>query len=210
MTYRSVMIPKLFVQVSPSSIHPPLERAWREMFPDWQYQKFDERGMIEYFQSNPLNDFPKMEEIFWSFEREEHRINLFAYFYLFHNGGVFLDKKAIVNKNLESLVSENVVFVNSWQNYYNYRYIFTGFIMVEAGNELMYAALENCYKAVTKPWEQCHYWFDKEMYRITRMYPKKVKILQQHNSLTSSKVSNIFGVSFIYNENETIMTIPDN
>ena len=180
------MIPKLFVQVSPSSIHPPLERAWREMFPDWQYQKFVERGMIEYFQSNPLNDFPKMEEIFWSFERRASYKSI-CIFLSFSQWWRISRQKAIVNKNLESLVSENVVFVNSWQNYYNYRYIFTGFIMVEAGNELMYAALENCYKAVTKPWEQCHYWFDKEMYRITRMYPKKVKILQQHNSLTSSR-----------------------
>lgn len=204
------MIPKLFVQVCPSAFEPPAERIWQDILPHWQYHKFDEPGMVEYFRNHPLSGFSNIEEKFWSFEREGDRTNLFVLYYLFQNGGVYVDCKANVDKNLEALLTEDVVLVSSWLNHYNYRYIFTGFIMVEVGNELILAALENYYNTITRPWEQCHYWFNKEMYRITRSYRKQVKILQQHNSSTSSHVSQNYGVSFILDQNEMVLIIPDN
>ena len=198
------MIPKLIFQTSKAPLEAHVKQYVCEKLPDWEYEYFDDERILDYFRANPMSEFPNLEEKFMSFERGEHRADLFRYFYLFQNGGVFLDSDAMIDDGLKEYMKEDIVLVNSWMNYYNYRYIYNGFIMVEPRNALIYEALENCYNTDNQTLQKCYHYFCKELYRMIRGYEGEVKFFQEHNCLTCSKVPRNYGGSRIYDGKHVI------
>lgn len=81
-----MLIPKVIVQTSRKPIYQYTVDMIKELSPGWDYQYFDDNRVIQFFVSNPLEEFPDVVQKFLSFSYGEYRADLFRYYYLYVNG----------------------------------------------------------------------------------------------------------------------------
>jgi len=111
--------------------------------PGWEYIFFNDSDIIDFFNSNPHNEFPDIASVFWSFENGAHRADLFRYYYLYLYGGVYLDTDAMVYVNLDTIVQDfDFVSVKSVKSCS----IFQGILYSNPKNKFIYEALKDAYR----------------------------------------------------------------
>jgi hypothetical protein len=59
--------------------------------PGWAYSHFNDEEIIDFFNKNPILGFEDISIKFYQIRRGEHRADLFRYYYIYLNGGLFLD-----------------------------------------------------------------------------------------------------------------------
>jgi hypothetical protein len=139
----TTLIPKNFIQTSKSK-QPPhvIKQIKAQLAPGWNYTHFLDSDIMEFFRVNPHPDFPNIKERFYEINNGAHRADLFRYYYLLINGGVFLDSDAMIYENIESIIKDNsFVSVSS----YTIGTIFQGFLCTTANNPIIYKALQHAY-----------------------------------------------------------------
>ena len=131
---------------------------------NWRYEFYDDDGVIKFFLDNPINDLPDIIYKYKSLSKGAHKADLFRYYYLYINGGVFMDSDAMIYKNIESITMEyNFISVNSSVHPGS---IFQGIIGASPKNELIRKALVHAYCTPPEYLEMdFHYWC-KELYNI--------------------------------------------
>lgn len=100
------MMNKTIVQTSvvkPNQDH--IDRL-RLMASGWEYVHFDDTEIIDYFRNNPLPGFEMIEEKFRAIRRGEHRADLFRYYYIYLNGGFFVDLDFELTHDLNEVVKK--------------------------------------------------------------------------------------------------------
>lgn len=106
------MIPRILLQTSVHPLPVHVQEQWKRRTTDeWQTFWFDDAGIFKYFEDNPLPEFPNIKEVFLSFERGAHRADLFRYYFLYHNGGIFIDSDAMAEVSLDYFIRDNVDYV---------------------------------------------------------------------------------------------------
>jgi mannosyltransferase OCH1-like enzyme len=50
-----------------------------------------------------LKEFPNIAEVFHSFEKGEHKSDLFRYYFLYVKGGVFMDTDAMIEVDIDTI-----------------------------------------------------------------------------------------------------------
>jgi mannosyltransferase OCH1-like enzyme len=137
------MIPKTIIQ---TSIHRPPEHVVDKILAKivgWTYLHFDDEAMISFFQDNYLEEFKDIVTKFHSITSGPHKTDLFRYYYLYLNGGVYMDTDAMLKLNLDDIVKDyTFISVNST---YIKKSIFQGFLGVTPRNDIIYKALQNIY-----------------------------------------------------------------
>src|SRR6056300_623721 len=101
------MIPKVIVQTSRKE--KPEEyvvNMIKKRSIGWNYKHYNDKEVIQFFQENPLSEFPNVIEKFFSFSYGEHRADLFRYYYLYVNGGVYFDTDAMIERNIDNIVKD--------------------------------------------------------------------------------------------------------
>ena len=63
--------------------------------PGWTYEHYTDAEIIRFFQQNPIHELPNVIEKFYSLQYGEHRADLFRYYFLYLNGGVYMDCRLI-------------------------------------------------------------------------------------------------------------------
>lgn len=138
-------IPKVIFQTSPKPQPDHVVEKINSHCPGWKYIHFTDEGILDFFNQAPLEEFPKITDKFHSFSHGAHRADLFRYYYLFLNGGVFLDSDAMIETHIEAIINHfSFVSINGYQ--INKKLIFNGFIAATPQNEIIYAALKNLYQ----------------------------------------------------------------
>jgi lipopolysaccharide biosynthesis glycosyltransferase len=161
-------IPKIFFQTSkrplPSYIHDMI----RSYLPDyWTYTNYIDGDEIPFFEKYPLSDFPDIVAKFRSLKRGEHRADLFRYYYLYVNGGVYMDSDAMIFQNIDTIVKDySFISVNSWIPNTISNYI----LMAEKGSPIIYKALSNMYSLDFAILDKDFHYICKDLYNIYKSY----------------------------------------
>lgn len=112
--------------------------------PDWKYEHFDDEELFTFISSNPIEEFPKSLEIANKLQGPQ-RTDFFRYYYIYLNGGVYLDYDAVLNKPLDEIVKDYNFF--TVKSILNNDSIFNGFIGAEPKNTIIYQALKAIYQS---------------------------------------------------------------
>jgi mannosyltransferase OCH1-like enzyme len=138
-----VKIPKLIFQTSKDKLPDYVVELIKSKSQDWVYNHFTDKDIIEFFKSNYLDEFPNILDVFNNIKKGQHKSDLFRYYYLYINGGVYIDSDAMIYTNMNDIVKDYDFFsVYSTINPYS---IFQGFIGCTPRNPIIYSALKDVY-----------------------------------------------------------------
>lgn len=140
------MIPKILLQTSKNkpdkytldSINSIIDESWTHIH-------FVDSEIVEYFNNNKLEEFPDIIEIFNSIEQGEYKADMFRYYYLYINGGVFVDSDLELSKPLDKIIKKYNFFTVQSGSEKNHESIFNGLLGTEANNKIIYEALVDIY-----------------------------------------------------------------
>jgi hypothetical protein len=136
------MIPKILIQSSrdqkPSQFI--LDKLNRFTGSNWTYVHFTNKEMFEYLKTNALDEFPQITNQMLKINSGPHKADLFRYYYLYKNGGVYIDSDAMIEQDINYLV-ENYDFFTV--NGIAEDSCFQGFIGSAPGNKIIKAALDH-------------------------------------------------------------------
>lgn len=138
-------IPQNILQVTKEK--PVLEENVNKIlsrFEQFSYNWFNDKSIIQYFEKHQLEDFPNIIQIFHSFTKGQHKADLFRYFWLYLNGGVFFDDDLIPENNI---CFDKHTFISVKSYHTNKNSLFNGFIACTKFNPIIYKALKHAYNA---------------------------------------------------------------
>jgi len=135
-------IPKILVQTSPQKQPVYVLELLRIFCCGWTYQHFTDEEIIQYFINYPEPEFPFIINKFHEMKFGAHKADLFRYYFLYQNGGVFLDSDAMIECPIDRIVQEHELF--SVKSYIN-NTVFQGFIGCTPRHPVLYEALKDAY-----------------------------------------------------------------
>jgi mannosyltransferase OCH1-like enzyme len=163
------MIPKILFQTSYEPIDPYVTEKLKKYISDeWTYLYFNDDDIKEFFRKNPLHEFPEIEKVFDSFLMGQHKADLFRYYFLYINGGVFIDSDAMLRCSLDEVVNECDLFcVFDPLNIS----VFNGFIGCIAKHQVIYDALVDAYYTDPEVLKTNYHLLCKNLAAIVERYP---------------------------------------
>jgi glycosyltransferase involved in cell wall biosynthesis len=158
---------------------------------NWEHLHFDDSEIIQFFKDNPIPGFENVEKRFYELPRGEFRADLFRYYYIYLNGGFFVDLDFELKENLDSVV-ENYEFVTAelksyetgaWGNTYRSR-AFNGYMYAaNPKHPIVFQCLQHLYHIDTSDlgpadggWDSRYHLVCEYFYNVIQAYPDKDKI----------------------------------
>ena len=135
-------IPKIIFQTSITKQPQYVIDMIKIKAPEWEYRHFTDKDIIKYLIKNPLDEFPFILNVFQKMKFGAHKADLFRYYFLYNEGGVFMDSDAIMEIQLNDIVRNYDFF--SVKSYIEGT-IFQGFIGCNSKNQIIYEALKDAY-----------------------------------------------------------------
>ena len=180
--YKKKLIPKIIMQTAKNNPERYIIDIINQKCPEWTYKHFIDSEIIQYFKENPIQEFPDIIEKFNSFSKGQHKADLFRYYYLYLNGGIFLDSDAIFELNIHDIIkSYDSVFVKSFMRN---THLFNGFIATYAKNPIIYDALKHAYETEDMALQKHYHYLCEELWRIYHKHNlPNMKIYQEHNKV---------------------------
>jgi hypothetical protein len=108
----------------------------------WKYLFFNDTDIINFFNHNPLPQFPNIVDKFQSIKSGPHKADLFRYYFLFINGGVFIDSDAELIKNMDDIINYHDFVTSICRDTTLY---FNGLICSPPNHIIIYEALKDMY-----------------------------------------------------------------
>jgi len=138
------MINKIIIQCSREKLDDYYINEIKSHFTDdFVYYNFTNSGMIDYFERNPLIGFENIIEKFNSFKFGAHKSDLFRYYFLYINGGLYIDDDVMIYNSIDLFLSKyDLISVKS--NVYK-NAILNGIIGCNKNNPIIYQALIDAY-----------------------------------------------------------------
>jgi len=176
-------ITKTIVQTSRKKPDPYICDMIRERSPGWDYKHFVDDEIMEFFDENPVPEFPNVIAKFYTFNYGEHRADLFRYYYLYVKGGVYIDMDAMLEENIETIVGDADFFTVK-SNYFPGT-VFQGFLGASPKHPLIYKALSDIYNISTQVLIREFHVLCKNLYRFideerkNRESVAKIKLLEE-------------------------------
>ena len=187
-------IPMILMQTNKHKSADSILKKLKLKAPHVQYVFFDDAGCIEFFKQNKLTHYPNIIDKFNSFRSGAHKADLFRYYYLFINGGVFIDSDAMLEADVATIVQDYDFF--SCDSSYHPGVVFQGFIGATKNNEIMRRALDDAYNTDANKLDADYHLFCRNLNAIVHhyTYPYKIKMYkEQINDDSSAKVVDDFG-----------------
>lgn len=135
-------IPQILLQTSPKKPPEYVLKMLEVFCKNWSYHHYTDQEIVQYFIEHPEPEFPFIVNKFHEMRFGAHKADLFRYYFLYQNGGVFLDSDAMIECPLESIVQNYELF--SVKSYIE-NTIFQGFIGCIPRHPVLYAALKDAY-----------------------------------------------------------------
>lgn len=168
------MIPKILFQTSRTPIQPYVTEKLKKYISDeWTYLYFSDNDIKEFFRKNPLYEFPEIEKVFDNFLMGQHKADLFRYYFLYINGGVFIDSDAMLRCPLDEVVNGCDLFcvVSLTDSENQPKSIFNGFIGTTPKHQIIYDALVDTYNTNPKVLETNYHLFCTNIATIVINHP---------------------------------------
>lgn len=222
------MIPKTILQTSKDPYPNYVKEMWRERIDEsWTIDWFDDARIIQFFKDNPLPEFPNVIDVFYSFKDGGHKADLFRYYYLYLNGGFFIDSDIMTHVHMNEIYSDQYDHILVLSELACNReshpeiespIIFNGLMGCVPKSQIVYTALVNAYSVKTRLLDRQRLYFVYMLYVITQQYKNNYKILfyneyleQRYDVLTqilnhnnTSIATHFFGKKVIPNNIEII------
>jgi mannosyltransferase OCH1-like enzyme len=190
------MIPKIFLQTTKSDPVPKHVIAKLKYFTgtSWKYLYFNDYDVIKYLHENPLSEFPLIVEKFKSIIGGAHKADLFRYYFLYKNGGVFLDSDAKLCNDINYLVKDYDFFtvVSTYKSYgesHARDTCFNGFIGCSPRHEIIKNALYDAYNVDINHLNDNYFYFCDNLWKYVRDYKDQYKENAKVRLLTESYIN---------------------
>lgn len=174
-------IPKTIVQTSKEKLPEYVVEMIKEKAPDWEYKHFNDKEILQYFINNPIAEFPLIINKFWNLKGGEHKADLFRYYFLYNEGGVYIDSDAMIEVKLDDITKDYEFFsVNSYLT----GTIFQGFIGCVPNNKIIYEALKDIYNIDNDDLMRNYYLITANLFKIvyTNFYDFEYKLYYEEES----------------------------
>jgi mannosyltransferase OCH1-like enzyme len=148
------VIPRIVLQTSKDPIPERVLTQLKAQLDGWEYLHFTDADILTFFQENPSDQYPDIINKFNSFATGPHKADLFRYYYMYMNGGLFIDSDLMLYDPLQSIVGENS-FVSVWA-IKPPGSVFNGFLGATAKHPIIESALKDLY-AMTNDQLQADY-----------------------------------------------------
>jgi FkbM family methyltransferase len=201
------MIPKTILQTSKDPYPDYVKEMWRERVDDsWTIEWFDDAAIIKFFKDNPLPEFPNIIDVFHSFQDGGHKADLFRYYYLYLNGGFFIDSDMMTHVHMNDIYSNEhdhiLIFADVACNRISHPeidspIIFNALMGCVPGSQIVYEALKNAYNVKTRLLEKQRLYFVYMLYVITE------QLKSQHNILFFEERLDDLSARFSYTVDRT-------
>jgi predicted O-methyltransferase YrrM len=132
--------------------------------PEWKYEFYNDADIIQFFINNPIADLPDIIHKYNSMKCGAHRADLFRYYYLYVNGGFFMDSDAMLYVNIDTIV-KNYSFV-SVNSSCHPGAIFQGILGASPKNKIIKKALYDAYNTDPNILDNYYHYFCKKLYDI--------------------------------------------
>ena len=161
-------IPCILFQTSKDPPPAYVIKQIKERSSGWEYMHFTDKDILKFFKDHPLKEFPDIEKVFHSFEKGEHKADLFRYYFLYVKGGVFIDSDAMIQVELDT-IARDYEFFSVESKYIRPKSIFQGFIGSAPNNKIIYAALKDIY-TITSETLKDYFIIVKHLYTFVQQY----------------------------------------
>jgi hypothetical protein len=198
-------IPSILFQTSKDPPLPYVVKQLKERAIGWEYKHFVDKDILQFFKDYPLKEFPDIEKVFHSFEKGEHKADLFRYYFLYVKGGVFVDSDAMIQVDLDGIAC-NHEFFSVESKYINPKSIFQGFIGSTPNNKIVYEALKDIYTISTEALRD-YFIVVKHFYHIVQQYKHlyDTKLYVEKWHIKPDKIKNKkYCESLIFDDDEKI------
>jgi hypothetical protein len=158
------------------------------------YYWFNDESMYNYIQNNQLEEFPNLINHIKSLSTGQHKADIFRYYWLYLNGGIFMDDDLMIVSELDF---QNNTFISVKSYHENKNILFNGFIACSKFNPIIYKALKLSYITNNTNLKNNYHLYCEQLYDIYQ----KLKI-NQNTFLLQEKKTNDFkdGVKSFYND----------
>jgi mannosyltransferase OCH1-like enzyme len=109
----------------------------------WSYINFTDKEIYDYFSKNKLKNFENIEKKFKEIKNGAHKADLFRYYYIYINGGLYLDSDLLIKKDVEEII-KNHEFISAIVE--EQKSAFNGLIYAEKNNKIIYQCLKHIYE----------------------------------------------------------------
>ena len=131
---------------------------------EWKYEFYNDADVIQFFINNPIADLPDIILKYNSLKTGAHRADLFRYYYLYVNGGFFMDSDAMLYVNINTIVKYyNFISVNSSCHPGT---IFQGILGASPKNGIIKKALYQAYNTDPNILDNEYHYFCRQLYDI--------------------------------------------
>ena len=185
----NIKIPKIFFQTSKNKIPHYVKIMNKVYLPsNWQYLEFNDEEIINFFKKNPLDEFPNIIPIFNSLKSGAHKADIFRLYFIYINGGVFLDSDAILTNNIYNIIKDYSFF--TVKSTYDNDSIFQGLIGATSKNQLIYDCLKSLYNCNLLQYDNDHLYTTRDMYKILNETSHEYKLyLEEYYNKDTTKIT---------------------
>lgn len=180
------IIPKVIMQTSketPCSDRIP--EYLKKILPEYSYVHFNDEQILEFMDQNPIREIPDPKSIIQSFTVGQHKADFFRLYYLYINGGIFLDSDAMVTHHMNSIIDRKPVFIRMDDRENS---IFNGFIAITRRHDLMKKALIDASKVNPLTAEKYYFIFCDKLWESIQGYD--ILLFDEHKSITTAVTRN--------------------
>jgi mannosyltransferase OCH1-like enzyme len=146
---------------------------------EWKYEFYNDENVIDFFINNPITDLPNIIQKYNSFKKGAHKADLFRYYYLYINGGFFMDSDAMLYIDINSIVKNyNFISVNSSCHPGT---IFQGILGASQKNKIIKNALYKAYNTEPTILDNHYHYFCEQLYNIIKEnnYGYNIKLYEE-------------------------------
>lgn len=165
---------------------------------EYNYYWFNDESMYKYIENNQLEEFPDLINHIKSLSKGQHKADIFRYYWLYLNGGIFMDDDLMIEKAIDF---KDNTFVSVKSYHTNKNLLFNGFIACSKFNPIIYKALKQTYSTRNIDLINNYHLFCDQLYIIYQ------KLCKRQNTflLQEIKDSNFKdGVKSYYNEDHIL------
>ena len=160
------MIPKIFFQTNHTKLDTYVINMIKyRLSSEWKYEFYSDDDVIQYFVDNPINDLPDIIKKYNSITTGAHKADLFRYYYLYINGGVFMDSDAMIYVDIDTII-QNYDFISVYS--ITPGTIFQGILGASPKNEIIKKALYHAYDTNPNILDNNYFYLCKELYNIIK------------------------------------------
>lgn len=158
-------IPNVVIQTSKNPLPSYIPEMIHKYLPSFSYKYFNDDAILKYFDDHPLKLFPDIKQKFHNFSTGAHRSDLFRYYYLYIEGGLFIDSDAMIYKDITHILQSHT-FLSVLAKPQNPPLIFQGVLACNPRNPIIYEALMHIYHTQNETAKGYYHIFCKELYNI--------------------------------------------